>query len=46
MIVGGSSYAEIALAMDKNFRGKDINHMWLNHLKETSCISKPPVQAG
>jgi hypothetical protein len=46
MTVGGSSYAEIALTMDKSLRGKDINNRLLNHLKESTCISKPSVQAG
>jgi molecular chaperone DnaK (HSP70) len=38
MIASGSSYAEIALAMDKGLGGKDINNRLLNHLKESSGI--------
>jgi hypothetical protein len=46
MIVSGSSYAEIALAMDKGLGGKDINNRCLQHLKESSGIIKLPGKAG
>ena len=48
MILGCSSYPEIALAMGKGkgCRGQDINNRWYRELKESSTIIKPPVKTG
>ena len=46
MIDGGVSFAKIALKLGNGLSTNDIKHRWYDHLKESSSITKPPVQPG
>jgi hypothetical protein len=44
--LSGLHASDMSAAFPAKLRGKDIKNKWLNHLKESSGIIKPPVQAG
>jgi hypothetical protein len=43
VIVGGSTYAEIALALGKGQKWSDISKRWNQKLKESISIIKPKI---
>jgi len=46
MVNGGVSFAKIASKLGNGLSTNMIRHRWDDHLKESSGIIKPPVQAG
>jgi hypothetical protein len=46
MINGSVSFAKIASKLGNGLSTNDIKHRWYDHLKESSGITKPPVQTG
>jgi hypothetical protein len=46
MVVDGYTYTEIASELGNGLKHEDINNRWNKHVKKSSSIIKPPVQAG
>jgi len=46
MVGDGYTYTEIASEMGNGLKHEDINKRWNKHVKKSSGIIKPPVQAG
>ena len=46
MIYGSVSFLKIASKLGNGLSTNDIKHRWYDHLKESSGITKPPVQPG
>ena len=46
MIDGSVSFSKIASKLGNGLKEHDIKNRWYSHLKESSGITKPPVQPG
>jgi hypothetical protein len=46
MINGNVSFLKIASKLGNGLSTSDIKNRWYDHMKESSGITKPPVQTG
>ncbi len=46
MVNGSVSFSKIASKLGNGLSTNDISNRWYYHLKESSGITKPPVQTG